>query len=181
MAPAIKPIAVVQGAASAAIQQLLLQFAARWQGPARVVGVVEDAADESWACPPDRASGRLRNLAGGRGFPIFQDLGPGAAGCAVDSAALVEAGEQVRRDIAGGCDLVVLSKFGKLEAERGSGLLPAFIAALEASVPVITAVAPKFMGLWTQFAAPYFVVLPADPEAIEAWWAETRVGTPAAE
>ena len=42
----------------------------------------------------------------------------------------------VRRDIAAGCDLVVLSKFGKLEA-GGGGLRDAFGAAIEAGVPVL--------------------------------------------
>jgi hypothetical protein len=161
-----KPIAVVQGAASAVIQQLLAEFRARWQQRIRIVGVIEDPLGETGGGAP----GHLRNLTGGRSFPIFQDLGPGSTGCSLDGGSLVEAGEQVRRDIAGGCDLVMLSKFGKFEAENGSGLLPAFIAAIEAGAPVLTSVAPKFMPAWDSFAAPYYVLLPAEPQAIEAWW-----------
>ncbi len=177
MDKAIKPIAVVQGADSAAIQQLIGQFVAHWQTRARIVGVIEDPRNESRS----RVQGRLSNLGGDGSFPIFQDLGPGSAGCALDSPSLVEAGEQVRRDIASGCDLVVLSKFGKLEAEKGSGLLPAFIEAIEAGAPILTSVAPKFMAVWDNFASPFYVVLPAELPAIEAWWAEASTRSAAAE
>jgi hypothetical protein len=54
--------------------------------------------------------------------------------------ALTAAGA-VRRDIAAGCELVVLSKFGKLEA-AGEGLAPAFKAALDARLPLLTSVSP---------------------------------------
>lgn len=181
--PAIKPIAVVQGAESAAIQQLLADFCSGWQQRARIVGVIEDQQSDPGSCGPNlsrklgvsRKSGHLRNLAGGRSFPIFQDLGSGSTGCALDGPSLVEAGEQVRRDIAGGCDLVVLSKFGKFEAENGSGLLPAFIDAIEAGAIVLTSVAPKFMAAWEAFADPFYVAVPADRDAIEAWWNEATL------
>ncbi len=173
MAIFAKPIAVVQGAESAAIQVLLAEVCARWQPRLRIVGVIEDALGDNCGCAP----GHLRNLTGGRSFPIFQDLGPGSTGCSLDGASLVEAGEQVRRDIAGGCDLVMLSKFGKFEAENGSGLLPAFVAAIEAGVPALTSVAPKFMAAWHKFADPFYVVIPATLPAIEAWWTEAFAGT----
>jgi hypothetical protein len=165
-----KTIAVVQGADSATIQQLLAGFAAGWRQRARIVGVIEESLGEDCGCTP----GQLRNLSDGRSFPIFQDLGPGSQGCALDAAALVSAGEAVRRDIIAGCDLVVLSKFGKFEAENGSGLMPALVAGIEAGVPVITSVAPKFMGAWERFASPWFDVIPATSPAIEVWWTGVR-------
>lgn len=161
-----KPIAVLQGAESAAIQQLLAEFWTSWHKRTRIVGVIEDPLGDSCGCAP----GHLRNLTGGRSFPIFQDLGPGSTGCSLDGGSLVEAGEQVRRDIAGGCDLVMLSKFGKFEAENGSGLLPAFVAAIEAGVPVLTSVAPKFMAAWDRFAESYYIAVAAERRAIETWW-----------
>ena len=170
MDSADKLIAVVQGAESATIQQLLAGFVSRWRERVRIVGVIEESLGEDCGCAP----GKLRNLSDGRRFPIFQDLGPGSQGCALDAAALVTAGEAVRRDIVAGCDLVVLSKFGKFEAESRSGLMPALIAAIEAGVPVITSVAPKFMVAWERFASPWFVVLPATAPAIEAWWSGGR-------
>ena len=164
--PVTRQIAVIQGAESAAIRQLLVEFCSDWQQRARIVGVIEDPH------PSGGGTGHLRNLHGGRSHPIFQNLGPGSTGCALDGPSLIEAGEQVRRDIATGCDLVVLSKFGKFEAENGSGLLPAFIDAIEAGAMVLTSVAPKFMAAWDRFANPFYVVVPAERAAIEAWWTE---------
>jgi len=163
------PIAVLQGAPSAEIQALLAAFVARLQAPGgvRIAGLIEQAPDGCRGGAP----ARLRAIAGGQTFPIFQQLGPGSSACALDSVSLVEAGEQVRRDIAKGCDLVVLSKFAKLEAENRSGLLGAFSDAIAAGIPVVTAVAPKFQERWHAFAAPLYGQLPADPAALEAWWA----------
>lgn len=166
-----RPIAIVQGAESAAIQQIFADFAARLQRTARVVGVVEDACSaDGRACGP----GMLRSIADGRAYRLFQDLGAGASSCALDPGGVVEAGEAVRHGIAGGCDLVVLSKFGKLEAENGSGLIPAFAAAIEAGVPVLTSVSPKHAAAWSAFADPLFTRLPADAGAIERWWQDVR-------
>jgi uncharacterized protein DUF2478 len=82
---------------------------------------------------------------------------------------VVTACEAVRRDVLAGCDLLVLSKFGKLEAQR-SGLLAAFVAGVEAQIPILTSVAPKFDAQWAAFAAPMFAVLPPERAAIERWW-----------
>jgi hypothetical protein len=68
---------------------------------------------------------------------------------------------------------VVLSKFGKLEAGK-AGLLEAFIAAIEAHVPVLTSVSPAFEAAWAEFAAPLFVTLPAEAVKIDAWWQAVR-------
>jgi hypothetical protein len=162
------PIAVVQGASSEAIQGLLADFAARVAeaGGVRIAGLIECAPE---GCHGD-APALLRTIAGGRTFPIFQDLGPGSTACALDSVSLVAAGEQVRADIAAGCDLVVLSKFAKLEAENRSGLLAAFGDAIGAGLPIVTAVSPKFMDRWDAFAAPLYACLPADAAALDAWW-----------
>jgi hypothetical protein len=71
---------------------------------------------------------------------------------------------------------VVLNRFAKLEAGRG-GLTSAFAAAVEAGLPVLTSVSPAFQGAWEQFAAPLFVMLPAEPEMVDAWWRAVRAGT----
>jgi hypothetical protein len=67
----------------------------------------------------------------------------------------------VRRDIAAGCELVLLNKFGKLEA-AGEGLAGAFKAALDARIPLVTSVSPAFADAWKRFAGRPFVTLPAD-------------------
>lgn len=162
MSDLVQPIAVVQGAASADIQALLWSFAVSLRPAARVVGMIEET--------PLGGDARLRSLADDRIYPLFQDLGPSSTACSLDSESLTLACEAVRRDIAGGCELVVLSKFGKLEAEEGSGLAAAFAAAVETQTPILTSVAPKFDAPWRAFADPLFVMLPAQEAAIRAWW-----------
>jgi uncharacterized protein DUF2478 len=163
-------IGVVQGGSSSAAQELFGAFVARWQSRARIVGVIAHDHDlGARACN----AGYLRSIADGTLFPIFQDLGSQSTACHLDGAGATSASEAIARDIAAGCDLVLLNKFGKLEAGRG-GLAPAFVAAFEAGVPVLTAVSPLFEKKWTQFAAPLFTALPPDADAIDDWWSGVR-------
>lgn len=166
-------IAVVQGAPGAAVQEMFRRLVDRWRPPARVAGVIAESHGL-----PDRActAGFLRSIGSGERFPIFQDRGPGSTSCHLDGAGALTAAEAVRRDIATGCDVVVLSKFGKLEA-GGEGLLDAFRAAIEARIPVLTSVSPVFEQALASFAAPSFSVLPADAAEIDAWWQAVRPPT----
>lgn len=160
MSPA-RPIAVVRGAPTPQVQALFAAFVAGLGPQVRVAGVVEDG--------PSPRHAQLRSLTDGRRFEVFQALGRGSSACSVDAGGIVTACEAVCGDIAAGCDLVVLSKFGRLEAER-SGLSDAFAAGLAAQVPILTSVAPKFDPAWSAFADPLFVTLPPQLAAIEAWW-----------
>lgn len=166
----MKTIAVIQGAPTSEIQALFRSLVDRWQPAARIVGVI--AEDHGL---PDRActAGYLRSLAKADRFQIFQDRGPGAKGCQLWGAGALSASEAVQRDIAAGCDLVVLSKFGALE-RKGGGLRDAFTAAIEAGVPVLTSVSPAYMEAWETFAPSLSVVMPLDAERIEAWWRSAR-------
>lgn len=177
---AVKPVAVVQGATGGTdIQGLFSELVARWQPSARIAGVVAEGHGlERRACN----AGYLRSIRDGRRFSIFQDLGAGSEACHLDASGATTASAAVCRDIAEGCDLVVLSKFGKLEAAR-EGLMPAFIAAVEAGVPVLTSVSSKFRSEWDRFADPLITYLPAEASAVETWWQAVRAakaGQPAA-
>lgn len=159
----VKPIAAIQGGDSEAIQALLRDFADAVAATGRVAGVVERSAAGSNAGDPELCT------FDGRRFPIFQDLGPSSTACSLDSAGIVTACSAVLQDMAGGCDLLVLSKFGKLEAER-SGLSAAFAAGVEAQIPILTSVAPKFDAQWQTFASPLFEILPPRMTAVQDWW-----------
>jgi len=162
----MKKIAVIQGAPSAQVQDLFRAFVGRWQPSVRIAGVV--AEDHGL---PDRActAGYLVSLTSGERFQIFQDLGPGSKKCQLAGAGALAAAEAVRYDIAAGCDLVVLSKFGALE-KKGGGLRDAFTAAIEAGIPVLTSVSPPYMAAWENFAAPLSVTMPLDSDLIDGWW-----------
>lgn len=170
MQESVKRIAAVQGGSSSAAQALFHTLAARWQPTARIAGVIgEHHGLDDRKC----SAGYLHSIVNDERYPIFQDLGPGSAACHLEGSGAISATAAVQRDIAAGCDLVILSKFGKLEAAR-EGLAPVFTTAIEAGVPVLTSVSPAFEAAWAKFAAPLFVTLPADADAIEAWWRSVR-------
>lgn len=161
----MKRIAVVKGAPSSIVQGLFREIAERWRSDFRIAGVVEEPHGlANRKC----SAGYLRSITNGTLYPIFQDLGPSAEACHLQGTGAISATAAIERDIANGCDLVMLSKFGKLEAAR-EGLSGAFTAAIDAGLPVLTSVSPAFEPAWEAFAAPLFDVLPADLNAIDAW------------
>ena len=168
-----KKIAVVQGAPGAVVQELFRTLAARWRPSVRLAGVL--AEDHGL---PDRfcSAGYLRSLADGERWPIFQDLGPGADACHLTGDGAALAASAVRQDIGKGCDLVILSKFGKLEA-GGGGLRDAFIAAIEAGVPVLTTVGRPQAEAWQAVAGSLSSAVPADADRIGEWWQSVREGS----
>lgn len=168
-----RQIAVVQGAKSTIVQQLFREFVARNRAEIRIVGLIERSSDEAAPC----SAGQLHSIANDQSFPIFQELGKDSVACALDATGVIKATQAVCGDIASGCDLVVLSKFGKLEAESRSGLIPAFIAAMEAGIPILTSVSPKYADAWERFAAPLFGLLSAEADAIDHWWKTISVGS----
>ena len=74
----------------------------------------------------------------------------------------------MQHDIADGCDLVLLNKFGQLEAV-GDGLTGAFRAAVATHIPLLTSVSPIHDQAWRQFADRQNAILPADLAAIDLW------------
>ena len=88
--------------------------------------------------------------------------------CHLDGVGAVAAAATVQSDIAAGCDLVLLNKFGKLEI-AGDGLVSAFRAAITAGLPLLTSVSPAHDEAWRRFVDREFAVLPADPAAIDLW------------
>jgi hypothetical protein len=166
MGMSVKRIAVVQGAPSAAVQEMFHALVERWRPRVRIVGVV--AEDHGL---PDRKcrAGYLRSIVSGALYPIFQDFGPGAEACHLKEEGALAAAAAVVKDIVAGCDLVLLSKFGKLEA-AGQGLTEAFTAVLAANLPLLTSVSPAFEAAWRAFAAPHFEILPAEADSVETWW-----------
>lgn len=160
-------IVALQGAAGFVIQSRLAEFArARMLDGARVAGCVE----EFGGAPGQGCAGRmLRDLSNGRRWAIGQDLGPGSLACHLDAAGVAEACQDALAAIGRGCDVVVLAKFGKLEAER-AGLVDAFGAAVERGVPIVTSVAPQFSDAWGRFSGDLAAYLDPSREALERWW-----------
>ena len=160
----VKLVAAVQGASGTTVQDLFCRLIDRWPG-LRIAGVVAESHGL-----PDRlcSAGYLRRIGTSERFAMFEDRGAGSAACHLEGSGVLAAAEAVRRDIAAGCDLVLLSKFGKLEVD-GKGLWGAFNAAVEAGIPLLTSVSPGMVQKWATFATAGFTTLSADSVEIDAW------------
>lgn len=157
-------IAMVRGADSLAIQHLFSEVAADW----RVIGQTVVGAIAEPHGLPDRActAGILRDIVSGRAFSIYLETPPEDTSCHLDAIGVEEASAWVVSQIRT-ADIVILSKFGKLEATQ-RGLSSAFEAALAAGKPVLTTVSDTHRAEWQAFA-PDAVELPADRTALGIW------------
>lgn len=162
-------IARVEGPDSATVQRLFAEAIAKWRAAGfRVAGLIEETHGlEGRVCN----AGVLRDIVSGQSYPIYLEILPPGHTCHIDSKGAEDAGAAVLADIQT-CDLVVLSKFGKLEAGQG-GLIGAFETAMAAKKPILTTVAEKHWAAWNAFA-PQAAVIPANLDAIEGWRASIR-------
>ena len=151
---------------------LLRPLVERWRSEgvnvAGLLSPMADAADDT----PQRSCGSLtlQDLITLDIFDLSQDLGAGASGCTLDASQLTRAAAGLRHALSTPQrpDLIVLNKFGKLEAQ-GDGLHGEILAAVEAGVPVLTTVKPECVDAWTAFVGDFGCMLPAEPAAILGW------------
>lgn len=145
------------------IQSALWTFArAMTASGHRVAGIVEQPA----ALKRDSL---LADVASGAATCIFQDLGPNAQSCALDASALTQASGMVESAVTEETALLILSKFGKMEAE-GGGFRAAIGKALLLGVPVLTSVNPTFDREWQAFTGGLATRLAPDTAHLHAWW-----------
>lgn len=145
-------------------QALLTAAAAQWRAAGvKAVGVLAENNDTAGVC----SAGFLRDLASGRRFSIQLDAPPAGTACHLDAAGMEDAGAGLLAQIPG-ADVVVFSKFGKLEAAQ-QGLWAAFAAALAAGKPLLTTVSSRHLESWNAFA-PVALRLEGDRAAIAQWW-----------
>ena len=112
----------------------------------RLGGILqENARAAAGACP----AMTLIDLTSQRRFRISQDLGSQAQGCRLDARGLTEVGallDQTLDQLNNNVELLVPNRFGKAEAE-GGGLRSAFARAIEAGIPIVTAVRSPYTNL----------------------------------
>ncbi len=157
-------IVAVQGGTRNLTQALLSHLTVSWRARGlRIAGVVEEFTVEN-----ARETVLLRDLKSGARYPLKQDLGSGSISCSLDLASLAAACLSVETAIEQGCDFVIISKFGKMEAS-GGGLAGAFYAAIAADRPIVTSVSSSLTEAWNGFANPLTMFVRPDYDAIETW------------
>jgi Protein of unknown function (DUF2478) len=137
------------------------------RGGARVAGLVQEHGDDG---NRDLHDARVRDLASGATIPIMQDLGPEATGCRVDPRGVAAAAGLIGKAIEGEPDLIVVSRFGRLESE-GGGMLAEIGDAVAQGVPVVISVPARYRDAWNDFAGGLDAQLPPRSADLEAWWA----------
>jgi hypothetical protein len=110
----------------------------------------------------------LEDLLTGRRTGLFENRGAGATGCRLDVAALAEVTGQIERSLDGNPALLLLNKFGKVEA-GGGGLIDLIAAAIDRGIPVIISVPVRNLDAWRDFAGDMSIELSKNYSEIENW------------
>jgi hypothetical protein len=131
----------------------------------RVAGVLQHPVCSDAAGHCDVA---LEELTTGVRTDLFEDRGPGASGCRLDVAALAEVNGKVVRSFDADPELLILNKFGKVEAE-GRGLLDLVAIAVDRGIPVVIGVPIRNLEAWRNFAGGLSVEFSSDPSEIADW------------
>ena len=151
------------------VDALLLKCCAELRASGlRVGGTIQRAAGDRGQCA---SSVHVVDLSSGEAFDIWENRGVCARGCRLDERGLVESESSILTSIAERVDLVVINRFARAES-LGRGLIGCFIAAIEAGIPVLTAVRPPYIEAWETFQDGLGQVLPAAADAIVGWACE---------
>ena len=110
----------------------------------------------------------LMDITTGREFCISQDLGPQSQSCCIDTAGVAKASDVLRKALTDGADLVIVNRFGALEAQ-GGGFAQEMLALAQAGVPLLTAVTEKHYPAWQLFTGGMAQRLPAHLHALCEW------------
>ncbi|HEX6959420.1 MAG TPA: DUF2478 domain-containing protein [Ferrovibrio sp.] len=132
----------------------------------RIAGLIERNKEPSRHSHCDM---ELEDIATGRRISIAEDRGQAATACRLDLSGLALAYAAVKANFAA-ADLVVVSKFGKTEAE-GGGLRGLVAEAMEAQVPVLVGLPERCLSAWMDFAGEYGRPLQLNGAALYRWLA----------
>lgn len=144
---------------------LLAAEAARLQaGGCRVRGLLMTRPGGGEGCATDMV---MVDLSCGDTYRVSQALGPQSDSCRADPHGFARASAVLRQALADAPELVVVNRFGALEAE-GGGFRAELLDLLAHGVPLLTVVAPKHADAWQAFTGGA-VQLAATADAVQAW------------
>ena len=168
MKPAMK-IAYTMAGQRGDLNLLLAGVAERLAGLGyRVCGSVQVDTDRT---DRRRCDMDLRVLPGGRVIRISQDRGGGSRGCHLDGGALESAAGLVEAAVAQGCDMLIVNKFGKHEAE-GRGFRQVIAETAAAGLPVLVGVNALNEAAFLEFSGGLAVRLEASQAMLTHWLRE---------
>lgn len=136
----------------------------------RLAGVVQHRSREAG----HRCDMLLEDLATGQQASIFAGRGRGAKGCQLDQDAMLQVVSQIERELKEDLKLLILNKFGKVEA---AGMRDLIAKAAWMGIPAIVGVPVCNLLAWREFAGELSVEL-RDSRDVEGWLAKTVSGAP---
>lgn len=95
--------------------------------------------------------------------------------CSLNTSALAESTEALRRAVREGADLIVLQKFGEQE-QKGQGLNDEILAAIAEEIPLLIAVPEFALELWRERTGDLGDTLRYDLDSFRQWWQGIRQG-----
>lgn len=131
----------------------------------RLAGALQHLASDQ---ADRRCDVELEDLATGHRTPLFENRGREARGCRLDEGALADATARIEGSLDAAPDLLVLSKFGKVECE-GGGLRDLIAGAIDRGIPVIIGVPDRNIEAWRAFAGEFAAELGDDVAAVTHW------------
>lgn len=117
---------------------------------------------------PGKCDMAVEELFSGTVLQLSEDRGKEARGCRLDRSILTEAAGLLLAALEEKPDIVVLNKFGKVEAE-GEGLRDALARAVELGVPIVVGVPFRNLDQWRIFAGDMADECPAGSPRIRDW------------
>lgn len=170
-----KPIAVaaVVHKGKGEADRSLLEFVSRIQARGHVV---RGLAPGPLSDPSDCTSRTVRDLEDDTIYPISQNLGKDSTACCLDTGALLKASIVLRRALDVNAALVVVNRFGILEAD-GEGFSTEMLELISRGIPLLTVVSHSYLDAWREFTGGMAAELKPDPEAMLQWFHGIRGGS----
>jgi hypothetical protein len=110
-------------------------------------------------------------------IPVAHERNLAATGCGLDCRKLASIAKMIEAAIQEGADLVVINRFGKLEA-TGKGLIELIQQAADADIPALIAVPEHRFAGWIKYSAGMSVRLPCRRAALDRWWQSVAMHRP---
>jgi hypothetical protein len=117
---------------------------------------------------PGKCDMAVEELFSGTVLQLSEDRGKESSGCRLDRGILTEAAGLLLSALEDKPDILVLNKFGKVEAE-GEGLRDALAKAVELGVPIVVGVPFRNIDQWRIFAGDMAEECPVDPAYVRSW------------
>lgn len=117
---------------------------------------------------PGKCDMAVEELFSGTMLQLSEDRGKESSGCRLDRGILTQAAGLLLTALKNKPDILVLNKFGKVEAE-GEGLRDALAKAVELEVPIVVGVPFRNLDQWRIFAGDMAEECSVDSPQIQNW------------